>query len=150
MPSECEQDAIVHYNTHEHSAVCLMCHSLYVQCGFWGGVLIYLSLFVLQQGMNKSSFVNDITTAAHKSVQVVEWHESLISRKVIKVTSTHRGWAASFLISHVTQYMYLLNVSINIQSLWQCCTVTFSLWGKKVKVKMLILCLDSATMCLLY
>lgn len=34
--------------------------------------LVCLLLSVLQQGMNKSSFVNDITTAAHKSVQIID------------------------------------------------------------------------------
>lgn len=34
--------------------------------------LVCVLLSVLQQGMNKSSFVNDITTAAHKSVQIID------------------------------------------------------------------------------
>lgn len=34
--------------------------------------LIQMILFFLQQGMSKSSFVNDITVAAYKSAQVVD------------------------------------------------------------------------------
>lgn len=53
------------------SWVCL-CHFLQLQGNCWGGTLIWALLFVLQQGMSKSSFVNDVTTAVHKSFQVVD------------------------------------------------------------------------------
>lgn len=32
---------------------------------------MYIQLFVLQQGMTKSSFVNEVTMAAHKSAQII-------------------------------------------------------------------------------
>lgn len=38
-----------------------------------GFFLVLFPFVVPQQGMSKSSFVNDVTTAAHRAVQVVDW-----------------------------------------------------------------------------
>lgn len=52
------------------STVCItLCK---VQHDYLAETLIYIYLSLLQQGMVKSFFVNDVTMAAHKSVQVVD------------------------------------------------------------------------------